>query len=415
MSYHRRTDCRGCGNTNLVEFLSLGPTPLANSNLRDLSEAEDEASYPLDLFFCPTCSLVQILDVVAPDVLFRDYIYVTGTSDTIAEHNVEYARALAESEGLGADDLVIEVASNDGSLLRAFQAHGVRTLGIEPATNIAEIATAAGVETVNEFFDADRGRIVRESHGPARVVIGNNVFAHVDEPADFLVGCRNVLGDGGVCSIEVPYLGELLERREFDTVYHEHLSYFSVTALMHLYERAGLYIERIQPVSVHGGSIRILARPAVNGATHSPEVVAIARQEADDGLCDAQRYHAFARDVAKTRDLLLKMLERWRKNGASVAAYGAPAKGNTLLNYCGITTDLLPYTVDRSPLKVGLYTPGAHLPILPVSALVERQPDYVLILAWNFADEIARQQDEYFRNGGRFAVPVPEPRILMDR
>jgi len=392
--------------------LSLGPTPLANSNLRNLSEAKDEPSYPLDLFFCPQCCLVQILDVVSPEVLFRDYIYVTGTSDTIAAHNREYARALTESENLGADDLVIEVASNDGSLLRAFQLHGVRTLGIEPATNIAEIATAAGVETVNEFFDSDRGRTVRESHGPARVVIGNNVFAHVDEPADFLVGCRRVLGDAGVCSIEVPYLGDLLKRREFDTVYHEHLSYFSVTALMNLYERAGLYIERVQPVSVHGGSIRILARPAVNGATHGPEVVAIARQEAEDGLGDPRRYYDFARAVSKTRDLLLELLERWKRTGASVAGYGAPAKGNTLLNYCGVTTDLLPYTVDRSPLKVGLYTPGAHLPILPVSSLLENQPDYVLILAWNFAEEIVRQQGAYVRGGGRFAVPVPEPQIL---
>ncbi|MDX1579351.1 MAG: methyltransferase domain-containing protein, partial [Gemmatimonadota bacterium] len=268
MSYRRRPDCRGCGNRDLVEFLQLGPTPLANAFLRDLSEAEDEESYPLDLFFCPRCSLVQILDIVSPEVLFSDYIYVTGTSETIAEHNRAYARSLVEGEGLDRDALVVEVASNDGSLLRAFQPHGVRTLGVEPATNIAEMARAAGVETVNEFFDADRGAEVREAYGPARVVIGNNVFAHVDEPADFLVGVRRLLADGGLSSIEVPYLGDLLERREFDTVYHEHLSYFSVTALMHLYGEAGLAIERVLPVSVHGGSIRILARPAQNGEGH---------------------------------------------------------------------------------------------------------------------------------------------------
>lgn len=411
MSHRRRADCRGCGATDLVSFLDLGPTPLANAFLRDLSEREREVAYPMEVFFCPRCTLVQLLDVIDPEALFRDYIYVTGTSDTIAEHNVAYARDIVESERLGTGDLVVEIASNDGSLLRAFQTHDVRTLGVEPAANIAEIARSYGVETVNEFFDEERGLALRERYGPARVVIGNNVFAHVDDPAGFLGGVRHLLTSDGVCSIEVPYLGELLDRGEFDTIYHEHLCYFSVTALLHLFERAGLRIERIQPLSVHGGSVRILARRD-EGREHASAVVAMARHEAERGLGHVETYRAFASGVERTRDRLMEMLEGWRAAGIPVAAYGAPAKGNTLLNYCGVTTELLPYTVDRSPLKVGLYTPGTHLPILPVSALLERCPQYVLILAWNFADEIVGQQEAYIRGGGRFAVPVPEPMIL---
>ena len=356
--------------------------------------------------------MVQLADVIDPELLFRNYLYVTGTSDTIAEHNVRYAAAVVELVGLGADDLVVEAASNDGSLLRCFQTHGVRTLGIEPATNIAEQARAAGVETVNRFFEPECAADVRAEHGPAKVVIGNNVLAHVDTPVDFLRAARALISSDGYVIVEVPQLREFVERLEYDTVYHEHLSYFSVTSLMRVCEEAGLCVERIDHVPVHGGSVRMYAAPVEALAEHGAAVRALADEERDEGLTSIERFRRFATDVQANREALLALLTRLKAEGKTVAGYGAPAKGNTLLNYCGIGTDLLPYTVDKSPLKVGLYTPGSHIPVLPVETLLERRPDYVLILAWNFADEIVRQQAEYARRGGRFIVPLPEPRVV---
>lgn len=412
MSYHRRSDCRSCGHTDLHEFLSLGPTPLANSFLRSPAEFAAEVSYPLDVVFCPRCSLVQILDVVDPETLFRDYIYVTGTSTTIAEHNVRYAKAVVDLVGLGADDLVVEVASNDGSLLKRFQDHGVRTLGVEPATNVAAMAREAGVDTVNRFFDETAGRELRESHGPARAVIGNNVLAHVDDTPGFLRGVRALLADDGLAVIEVPYLMEFIDRLEYDTVYHEHLCYFSVRALLHLCEAAGLRLVRVDDVPVHGGSIRIYAAPATTVSDHDEAVLARCAAEDRAGLGDPARYDRFARDVHAQRSELRSMLLALKEEGRSLAGYGAPAKGNTLLNFCDIGVDLIPYTVDRSPLKTGTYTPGSHIPVLEVDVLLDRQPDVVVILAWNFAEEIMHQQREYQNRGGRFLLPLPNPRLV---
>jgi hypothetical protein len=288
----------------------------------------------------------------------------------------------------------------------------VRTLGVEPARNIAEMARAAGVETVCRFFDSAAARDVRARHGTAKVVIGNNVLAHVDDPRDFLAGCRDLLTPDGLVVIEVPYLRELLERLEYDTVYHEHLCYFSVTTLMRLCDEVGLSLVRVDRVPVHGGSLRMHAGlPAARGG-HAPEVVALADGEKRLGMSDLARYRRFADDVAANRRALLELLERLRREGRTLAGYGAPAKGNTLLNYCGIGTRLLEYTVDKSPLKVGRYTPGMHLPVLPASALLERRPDCTLILAWNFADEILRQQQAYRDAGGRFIIPLPVPKVV---
>jgi novobiocin biosynthesis protein NovU/D-mycarose 3-C-methyltransferase len=355
---------------------------------------------------------VQLLDVVDPEILLRNYLYVTGTSDTIAAHNESYARAVVEALELGRDDFVVEVASNDGSLLARFREHGVRTLGIEPARNIAAVARERGIETIERFFEPACARDVRRSHGPAQAVIGNNVLAHVDDPVAFLAGARHMLAPGGRVIVEVPELSEMVSKLEYDTVYHEHLSYFSVTSLTRVCEEAGLRIARVDRVAVHGGSVRVWAGAADQVRDHSEAVRELAERERADGLTSLDRLRAFARDVEAQRAALLELLRRLKASGKSVGGYGAPAKGNTLLNYCGITTELLPYTVDKSPLKVGLFTPGSHIPVLPASELLARQPDYCLILAWNFADEIARQQQEYARRGGRFVVPIPMPRVL---
>lgn len=410
--YHRRETCRACGEKSLKLFLPLGLQPLANSFLKSPEEFAAEQFFPLDTHFCETCSLVQIPDVVDPEVLFRHYLYVTGTSETIAQHNRGYAKSISEMQRLTADDLVIEVASNDGSLLRCFQDLGVRTLGIDPATNVAAMARANGVETINEFFNLAVAEQVRADYGPAKAVIGNNVLAHVDDTQDFLRGCKAVIGDAGLVVIEMPYLGDLLNRTEYDTIYHEHLCYFSVNSLMRLCESAGLVIVRMDHVPIHGGSLRMHAGHQEIHQNHSPQVMAWAEEEKSKGFTSFERYEQLAKSVELSRDSLLDLLKRLKAEGKTVAGYGAAAKGNTLLNYCQITTDLLPYVVDKNPLKLGMYTPGMHIPVLPVSTLLEQQPDYLLILAWNFGEEIMRQQSEYKARGGKFIIPIPEVTVI---
>lgn len=410
--HKKRKECRICRSTNLIKFLELGETPLANSFLKSKDEFQSELSFPLDVYFCQQCSLVQLLDVIHPEVLFRNYIYVTGTSETIARHNQEYSRTVVNTLKMDSHDLVIEIASNDGSLLTCFKELGVKTLGIEPAINIAEIARSRGIETVTEFFNHQTARNIKATYGTAKAVIANNVLAHVDETRDFMSGCKELISPEGMVIIEVPYLRDFLERLEYDTVYHEHLCYFSVTTLMRLCESVGLSLVKIEHKPVHGGSLRMYAGHQEYYPKHGEAVLKMVAEERQAGLTNIDRYHKFARDVQHTKTLLLQLLDELKSQGKSIAGYGAPAKGNTLLNYCGISTQYLDFTVDKNPMKVGLFTPGTHIPVLPVSELLERQPDYVLILAWNFAEEIMRQQQEYQARGGKFIIPIPTPTVV---
>ncbi|MBI5433539.1 MAG: methyltransferase domain-containing protein [Planctomycetes bacterium] len=410
--HHRRTTCRGCGATTLAPFLHLGEQALANALLRSPAEFATERRFPLEVVLCTQCGLVQLVDVIAPEVLFSNYLYVTGTSDTMKVHNAEYAETICKLLGLGPNDLVVEAASNDGSLLAKFKAHGVRVLGVEPATNIAAQANSAGITTANEFFSGASAKSLRAQYGAAAAVIANNVLAHVDEPVKFLAAAKALLRPGGIVSVEAPYIEEFVEHNEYDTVYHEHLCYFSISALMVIAERAGLRIFRVDRKPVHGGSIRMYAKSAEEAREHAPAVVELARAERGKGYTSLARMQVLARAVEKQRTTLVALLHKLKLEGKTVGAYGAPAKGNTLLQYCSIGTDLVPFTVDKSPLKIGLFTPGMHLPVYAADELAKRRPDYCLILAWNFADEIMRQQAAYRELGGRFIVPIPTPRIV---
>jgi C-methyltransferase C-terminal domain/Methyltransferase domain/Putative zinc binding domain len=389
----------------------MGEMPLATSFLKSPEDFANEKFYPLNLYFCESCSLVQLLDVIDPEILFRNYIYVTGTSETMASHNRSYAESVIDVGKLQSKDLVVEIASNDGTLLNFFRLHGFRILGVEPAENISKLACENGIPTINDFFNSSCVEKILSSSGPARVVIANNVLAHVDDTEDFLMGCKALLTNDGFFVFEVPYLLELLQNLEYDTVYHEHLCYFSVTTLMRLCDRLNLGIFRTDFVPVHGGSIRMFAAP---GIEHSNSVVDLASEENRLEMTQFKRYESFAAEVQQHRKELRGLLEQLKSEGKTVAAYGAPAKGNTLLNYCNIGTDLVSHTVDRSALKVGRYTPGKHLAVRAVGSLLEEQPDYVLLLAWNFAKEIMQQQEEYRRRGGRFILPLPHPEVIKE-
>lgn len=406
-----RSSCRSCGSSDLERFLNLGEVPLANSFLSPADSREDELRVPLEVFFCGDCTLVQLCHVVSPEVLFSHYLYRTGTNTTIFEHNQALAQKVTQFLALTSQDLVLEVASNDGSLLSCFRQRGIRVLGVDPARNIAELARLAGVETWPEFFDQRVAERIRREVGPARVLIANNVLAHVDDTVGFLSACRSALAPNGFVVVEVPYLAEMLERLEYDTIYHEHLCYFSLNALVRLFERAGLRLHRVERIPIHGGSLRLWASASQpDGKDDSVQM--LLTQERACGLDRLDPYLEFAYRVEQNRRHLTGLLADLKQQGRTVAAYGAPAKGTTLLSYCGLTTEQIPYTVDRSELKVGKLTPGSHIPILPVETILQRQPDFVLILAWNFAEEIMEFLQPYRARGGRFILPIPEPKIL---
>jgi SAM-dependent methyltransferase len=414
MTYHRRTTCRGCGAGRLETFLDLGEMPLANALLRRKEDFAGERRWPLTVGLCAACGLVQTPDVVDREVLFGGYPYLTGVSHEMVEHFRAYARRVTERLGLVPGDLVVEIGSNDGTLLEFFRREGVRTLGIEPAAEAASRARRRGVETIARFFDASVAAQVAREHGGARVVVANNVLAHVDEPVELLAGCRSIVegsGGGGSVVVEVPWLGDLVDRLAYDTIYHEHLCLFSVGGLLRIFSEAGLVLDHVDRVPVHGGSLRLWAAPRRGVRGHAAMVLAWTERERAAGLWDPQRLARFASDVGSARKELRLLLSSLRERGASLAACGAPAKGTVLLNACGIGPDLVEYTVDKNPLKVGSWMPGMHIPILPLSTLEERRPDYALLLAWNLEDEMRVQHRGWLEKGGRFIVPIPRPQV----
>jgi SAM-dependent methyltransferase len=402
------TGCRLCGNTDLQQVLSLGRTPLANGLLTNSQLAEPEETFPLDLVFCPACTLVQITETVSPEKLFRNYFYLSSFSDTMMRHAADLATQMIDTHRLGPESLVVEVASNDGYLLRHYKSAGVRVLGIEPAVNIARVAQQEHkIPTIPEFFTEQLARQLRIEDFNAAVIHANNVLAHVPDLNDFVFGLGVLLKIDGVAVIEVPYVKDMIDACEFDTIYHEHLSYFSLTALDELFRRNLLSIWRVERLPIHGGSLRLYA-----SYKRDPEDSVLRLLDEEAGwVRDSSFYTDFSNKVERLRAELVELLQNLKQQGKRIAVYGASAKGSTLLNYCGIGHDTLDYVVDRSVVKQGLYTPGTHLHIHPPEKLLADRPDYVLLLTWNFAAEILEQQAEYRRQGGRFIIPIPSVKV----
>ena len=408
----RAMACFSCGGQDLRLVLSLGRTPLANSLITEASLDSTDLTFPLELAFCPACALVQITETVPPETLFRDYLYFSSFSETMVSHAERIATRLISLRGLSDRDLVVEVASNDGYLLQFYKKAGVQVVGIEPARNVAKVAIEErGIPTETEFFGDAFARRLAESGRRAAVVHANNVLAHVPDQNGFVTGIRTVLTTGGIAVIEVPYVRDLIDHLEFDTIYHEHLCYYSLTALDCLFHRNGLTIVDVERLSIHGGSLRIFAAPGADNQK-AGSVRALLEEERRLGMTEFSYYAEFADKVRRLRGSLVNVLSGLKADGKRIAAYGASAKGSTLLNYFGIGRETLDFVVDRSTYKRGRYMPGVRLPIYAPSKLLEAMPPFTLLLTWNFRDEILVQQAEYCRRGGQFIVPVPEVKFV---
>ena len=403
--------CLGCAAALDEPFLDLGAQPLANALLRPEDTATPEPRFPLAVAYCTSCHLVQLTDIAPPEALFGEYLYFTSYSDHLLAHARAMAEALIARFELGPTRQVLEIASNDGYLLQFFQAHGVPVLGVEPARNVAAVATARGIPTLNRFFGPEAVDEILGTFGRAKVIVGNNVLAHVPRINAFFDAVAACLAPDGAAVFEFPYLGDTLARTAFDTVYHEHVFYYSLAAVAGLAARARLQVFDVDLQPVHGESLRVFVQH-VGARPVTAAVERLRREEAASGLTDAARYTSFSRDVAALCRDLTRTLRRLRADGRRLAAYGAPAKATVLLNACGIGTDLLEFTVDRSPHKQGRLIPGVRVPIRPVDDLVREMPDVTLLLPWNLVDEIVAQQAGYLRKGGTFVVPIPAPRVI---
>jgi len=394
----------------MVSVLSLGETPLANALLTEEELSHPESRWPLELVRCPHCSLVQITETVPPEILFREYSYFSSFSDTMVSHARQIAERLVDDRKLDTDSLVVEVASNDGYLLQWYRNKGVPVLGIEPARNIAEVAiNERDVPTISEFFGKDIAHGLSEGGQSADVIHANNVLAHVADLNGVVSGFKTLLKPDGRVVVEAPYVKDLIDHIEFDTIYHEHLCYFSLTALCRLFERHGLQIVDVERLGIHGGSLRIFAAHA--GTADVSSGVAKLLAEESGWVFDETYHRTFADRVENLRTSLLSRLQEIKSQGCRIAVYGASAKGSTLMNYFGISSETIEYVVDRSTVKQGRYTPGTHLQICDPDRLIEDLPDYCLLLTWNFAEEILRQQQQYRDSGGKFIIPVPEVRV----
>jgi SAM-dependent methyltransferase len=405
--------CRFCGHGLRHTFVDLGMSPLCQTQIAREDLDKGENFYPLHVYVCDRCWLVQLQEYVRPDVIFgRNYPYFSSFSDSWVEHARQYVGHMVRDFGLGPSSFFVELASNDGYLLQHVREAGIRCLGIEPTASTAAAALAKGVPTLQEFFGVGLARRVAREQGRADLVCGNNVLAHVPDLNDFVAGVAALLVPGGVGTFEFPHLLRLMEQNQFDTIYHEHFSYFSLTTVRSVFARHGLELFDVRELPTHGGSIRVYVQPEGAARPVDARVARLLDTEVAAGLTDLAVYGRFQERVHATKRQLLTFLIGARNAGKRVAGYGAPGKGNTLLNYCGIGTDLLDFTVDRNPAKKGTWTPGTRIPILDPDAILERRPDYVLILPWNLREEITRKMSVVRSWGGQFVLPIPTVEIV---
>ncbi|MGN6679698.1 MAG: methyltransferase domain-containing protein [Streptosporangiaceae bacterium] len=404
--------CRLCGSNLTQTFVDLGMSPLCESYVPANKLDQPEAFYPLHVRICDSCLLVQLPAYVPGEEIFSDYAYFSSYSDSWVAHAKRYAEDMIPRLGLTAGSLVTEVASNDGYLLQHFLAEGIPVLGVEPAANVAEAARSRGITTEVRFLGPETGREVAALHGRADLVAANNVFAHVPDIRGFAAGLRALVKDTGLVTLEFPHLLRLIERRQYDTIYHEHYSYLSLLTSSRALASAGLRVIDVDELDTHGGSLRVYARPEQNAVEPTAQVKAVLDAEEAAGLHTLAGHQGFAGEVLKIKSELLEFLLDAARHGRSVAGYGAPGKGNTLLNHCGIRADLLAYTVDRSPVKQGKFLPGTHIPIYAPGQLEQTRPDFVLVLPWNLREEITRQLEYVHSWGGRLVFPIPVLEIV---
>jgi len=404
--------CRMCEGQNLFEFLDLGSTPPADEFKTEAQLRQADVYYPLQVYMCDDCGLAQLGFVVSPEVLYRnDYPYESSTTQAGREHWARFARSVTAQLGVSANDLVVDIGSNVGVLLEAFQHQELRVQGVDPAPGITAKAVERGIDTICDFFGPEVARRIVGEQGRASVITGTNVFAHVDDLVGFMRAVDCLLADRGALIIEAPYFANLVAYTEYDTIYHEHLSYLSVRPLVPFFRRFDMEVFNIQQVEIHGGSFRVfVGRSGVHPV--SPEVDRLVAQELETRLHAPETLQAFAHSVWQNRKDLLWLLHRLKNEGKSIVGVSAPAKGMTLLNYSRIGTEILDFVTEKAPLKIGRFTPGSHIPVRPDAELLRVQPDYALLLAWNFAEEIMRNLDEYRQKGGRFIIPIPTPRIV---
>ena len=407
------TQCIMCDSTQVEPFLDLGATALANKFLAAEELGQQEPTYPLRVGFCHDCTHVQLMEHVPPQAMFSDYLYISSASDTLKAHLNDLSDVVAERYRLGPSHLVIDIGCNDGTLLQGFARHGVETLGVDPAENLARLTAGDGIERYVGFFNAHTAQEIVSRWGQASAITATNTLPHIPALRDFVEGITRVLAPGGVFVIEAHYLLDLLEQGAFDTIYHEHVSYWALRPMMRLFERAGLQVVHAERLPIHHGQLRVFVQRRGEGEVE-PHVAELLAAERASGLDRFETYQRFAERTIAWKGELQAWLRRVRAEGKRVAGYGAPAKGNTLLSFLELGSDTIDYIADKSPLKQGRYTPGTHIPVVPPARLLQDRPDYVVILAWNFAEEILAQQAEYRRRGGVFVVPVPQVRILKE-
>lgn len=408
----KSSKCRVCKEARLVKVLSFGPTPAANAFLTKKQIDLPENFYPLDVYFCKNCTLLQLGHVISPEILFDNYVYVSSTSPVFVNHFAKFARDQYRRFRLNSESLIVDIGSNDGILLNPFKLLGTKVLGIEPARHIAKIAEKKGIHTMSDFFSTNLSRRIVARYGKAKIVTATNVFAHIDDLDEVITGIKILMADDGVFIMEVPSLMDFIKKRYFDLVYHEHLSYFAVKPLVTLFERFGMKIFDIRKVSSHGGSMRVFVKKSVAPYKITKNVSFFIKAEKKAKLDDINTYFQYRNMVLENRVKLMNLLVDLKLKGSKIAGFGAPAKGNTLLNYFKIGPEILDYIIEDSPFKQNLFAPGTRIPVVSPDKLKKDPADYILILAWNFAIPIMEKLGQFKGRGGKFIIPVPNPKVI---